>query len=145
MRIVQRDRDEIGKGELHTAHLERLTDAEVLLAQKRWIGCVYMSGVAVECILKWAYCEKRSKTNYSKKDLWGRSGHDLDRLRSQARVEFVGKDAHKFELLKQWTVNYRYSTANDKDKEAADLAQKLNEAATAICIYVARSARGNAR
>src|SRR5207244_1867147 len=76
---------------------ERLLDAEVLLRRDRLGGAAYLSGYALECILKWAVTQRR-ETQYLPAEL---ETHDLDLLLDRAGLSR--------DIKQEWRLRSAYS------------------------------------
>ena len=106
----------------------RRTDADVLLANQRYRGAIYLAGYAIECLLKWAVTQRRDVV-YLPAEL---ETHDWDTLlpetglavRLQAEAAMVGVYT---ELAESWGPELRYLTKDPKPGEARGLYHKLIE------------------
>jgi HEPN domain-containing protein len=119
------------------AHLQRLKDAEALFEKQRWIGCIYLAGVAVECLLKYAVCIKEDAIHLEDvyPDLLTAKGHELDVLLERAGLTFSNADreiAQCFRRLQSWGVHIRYTSSDGYQQDAS---QFLNSART-VCKWI---------
>ena len=125
------------KNVYYYAHLQRLRDAEVLFENRRWIGCIYLAGIAAECILKYAVCVREDVIHLEDAwpDLLSARGHELDLLLERSGLIFSHTDrdiAQCFRRIQSWSTHIRYTSS---DGQQIDAEQFLN-AAKAICKWV---------
>ncbi len=73
----------------------RIKDAECLLANRRNNGAIYLAGYAVECQLKYAYCQRKDSV-YLPGNL---EVHDWDRLVNEAGLRKDIKAQAKMEAF----------------------------------------------
>lgn len=123
---------------------ERITDLHVLRKEGRYAALIYVSGVAVECLLR-AYCARRQSHLSSR--------HDLLSLMAESTVlDFLGHgEQRKFgallgEVWTRWKNNYRYAsedrlraeyrriglTSRKKSDTLRMQASKISDAATEL-------------
>jgi HEPN domain-containing protein len=105
------------------AHWQRLRDAQALFEQRRWVGCIYLAGIAVECVLKYAVCVKEEAVYLaeSSPDLLGARGHDLRELLDRSGLRFATTEremAQRFGQLAAWGVHVRYESRDGTRQEA---------------------------
>jgi hypothetical protein len=106
----------------------RNDDAKVLLEKNRRNGAIYLAGYAVECQLKYAYCQRRDLVNLPA-DL---EKHDWDLLVTKAGLLKDIKlqpamDAIYSGLAGIWGPSLRYRTANYSENEAKRLYNEMNQ------------------
>jgi len=97
--------------------LQRLDDADILIRGNRYQAAIYMAGYAIECQLKFAYCDRQNQT-YLPSNL---EIHDWDLLAKQSGVLAEIKaqpsvDALYCELVEVWHPELRYRTNLDNSK-----------------------------
>jgi HEPN domain-containing protein len=106
----------------------RLTDAEVLLAAKRFDGAAYLCGYAIEVTLKAQTCqtlgwaEFPEKANeFNKLGLQSFKTHDLDvLLRLSGRESYVkGSLFAEWSAVSQWNPESRYQPAGAVSEQIA--------------------------
>jgi len=112
----------------HVAAGQRFEDAQVLFANGRATGAVYLAVYAVECLLKAVLL---ARTPISKQpQVWdsyrGRAGHNLDSLRyALGRVgAFMPVDCSRhFVRVSCWTTDLRYYAGSKKHADAQKFLQ----------------------
>ena len=104
----------------------RLEDAAVLLGDRRFNGAIYIAGYAIECYLKYCYCQKRAQTHlpgYLEVHRWDilveAAGVERD-LRS-SRIIYDIYSA----LSEAWTPDLRYATRQLNAVEARALYKRI--------------------
>lgn len=114
----------------YQAHLERLKDARALLNAKRWTAAKYIVGIAVECILKFAICQKAGEPYLDDIDeqlVRTAKGHDLDLLRKCAGIAIsMDSDVQSkvwFDGIRTWNVGLRYDPALGQKTDAQEFVQ----------------------
>lgn len=104
----------------------RITDARTLLDHARYSGAIYLAGYAIECQLKFAFCENKNAT-YLKADL---EIHDWDVLVDKAGLRAginaqVKMAALYAALVDLWGPQLRYSSAKISAGEAKRLYNEM--------------------
>jgi len=109
----------MNRNDLQTLAEERLTDAQVLLANGRFGAAYYLAGYVVECALKACIAKKFRRYEFPDKkvvnDSWT---HDLRKLLTVAGIdEARGKRAscddlfqRNWEIVASWSEDSRYKT-----------------------------------
>jgi hypothetical protein len=105
-----------------------MEDAGVLQANRRHLGAIYLAGYAIECHLKFAYCERKNE-RYLPVRL---EAHDWDRLvvaagllaeiKHQPRMDSIYSD-----LAGNWGPSLRYRTSNYSPQDANRLCNDMDE------------------
>ena len=106
----------------------RNDDAKVLLDKKRNNGAVYLVGYAVECQLKYAFCQRKNLVELPEK----LETHDWDRLVTSAGLLNDIKlqpamYAVYSALANVWGPSLRYQTQNYSENEAKQLYNQMNQ------------------
>jgi hypothetical protein len=120
------------------AYRQRVRDARVLEANNRWIGAIYVGGIAAECLLKYAVCTMREVTYLEDLEpaLVGAGGHDLQRLLQVAglksAIERNRQAANWFAMLQQWHIDLRY----DPKVGSASQAQQFLDALSGLSEWI---------
>ncbi len=105
----------------------RLEEARILLGERRYEGCYYLSGYTVECGLKACIAKLTKRYDFPEKNLADSYNHDLIRLLKLARLEpdldVESKRDNEFSLnwsaVKEWNEQSRYElTKSAKDAES---------------------------
>ena len=103
---------------------ERLADAEVLLANRRFGGAYYLAGYVIECALKACIAKLTKPEDFYDKDLAKRVFvHDLARLTDLARLSAVMKPLSEsdpeFEAnwarVNEWSEESRYESHSEEE------------------------------
>jgi hypothetical protein len=105
-----------------------MEDAGLLQANRRHNGAIYLAGYAIECHLKFAYCERKNK-HHLPADL---EVHDWDRLIVAAGLlaeikQESAMDAIYSDLADHWGPSLRYRTSNFQFQEANRLYNNMVE------------------
>ena len=89
------------------ASLERLAEAQQLYGDSRYVGCLYLAGVAVEALLL-AYHLRRNRAFEARHDLAGLAKDSglLEFVPIARRAEIA---AHLGDVWERWKNNYRYA------------------------------------
>lgn len=108
--------------------IQRLKDAGVLLRQARFNGAVSLAGYAIECQLKYAYCQ-RSGSVYLPAQL---EVHNWDALVVEAQllkdVQAQRQISALYQaLVDQWGPSLRYRTSSIKKRDADHLYSELEQ------------------
>ena len=100
----------------------RLQDARILLRHRRFEGCFYLSGYAVECGLKACIARLTKRYDFPDVSLKDAYTHDLNKLLKIARLEEARN--REFELdrefeinwlvVKEWKAESRYEIADEE-------------------------------
>lgn len=119
------------------AHLQRLRDAQALFEKRRWVGCIYMAEIAVECVLKYTVCVRENVIHLveATPELLSKRGHDLRELLRRTGLQFAPKEyemMRRFALLTSWDVGIRYESSDGSAKDA----QQFLDAAVTFCQWV---------
>jgi hypothetical protein len=110
----------------------RIEDAESLLHERRWNGAVYLAGYAVECQLKYAYCQRKACGNlpaFLEVHDWERiidKAGLLKDIKAQSTVEAIYSA-----IVDQWGPSLRYRTSNYSETEANRLYNQIKE----LCLF----------
>lgn len=101
---------------------ERLEDAKVLLAGKRFWGAVYICGYAVELALKAKICKTLDWDDYPQ-DVKDLKTHKFDVLLHFSGAEKLVSKNYKGEwsVVQKWDPEKRYSTAPVDLTDATDM------------------------
>jgi hypothetical protein len=118
------------RAELQQLAMDRIDDANVLLASKRWSAAYYLAGYAVECGLKaciLAYLSANLDVIFKQRDFskncWS---HDLNKLMDLANLtgkwdaecKANGKFDNYWSTVKDWNETFRYEQVKQIDSEA---------------------------
>lgn len=105
---------------------QRLDDTKTLFEKKRYNGAVYLSGYAIECLLKYAYCKRKnilhlpeSLETHRWDDLVHEAGLVRD-IKSTPAMSLI-YDA----LAEQWGPSLRYRSGNYPAAEASKLYNEM--------------------
>jgi hypothetical protein len=103
-------------------------DAQSLLGNGRHHGAIYLAGYAIECHLKFAFCQRRGEL-YLPARL---EAHDWDRLVDAAGLlpdikQQSTMDAIYSALADKWGPSLRYRTAKYSGSEANRLYNEMGE------------------
>ena len=106
----------------------RMEDAGSLLSHGRHNGAIYLAGYAIECHLKFAYCQRRDEL-YLPEHL---EVHDWDRLIDAAGLlpdikQQAAMDAIFSALADKWGPSLRYRTAKYSTEEANRLYNEMDD------------------
>lgn len=106
----------------------RLQDAAALLNSRRYNGSIYLAGYAVECHLKFAFCERKGFT-YLPAEL---EVHNWDALVVAAGLAAEINAQREMSALysalaESWGPSLRYRTTNYAANEAARLYKEMEE------------------
>ena len=108
----------------------RFADADVLFNCRRFSGAVYLAGYAIECHLKYAYCELKSQT-YLPGHL---ETHRWEKLKHAAGLDpaFAAQEHRKMKalfdaLVETWSENLRYNTKSLPEREGTRLYNEMRE------------------
>ncbi len=115
----------MNRDDLQKLAIDRLADAKVLLAAKRWAGAYYLAGYAVECALKSCVIAYLMKTDRFPEKRYSEQcwTHNLEQLVSLAGLAAELDNAMKadadvfgnWEEVKDWSESSRYTrTTRDK-------------------------------
>lgn len=133
-----------GISEISKAVGHRLTDAEVLLSDRRWRAAMYMAGYAVECRLKaklmkkygcdhlrdlGAELAKRGKLDDAN-DIFTHSLGLLMRLTD--RLPVLQSDVERWKLfttVNRWVPAWRYTASQSNKDEASDFVEAADQLA----------------
>ena len=104
---------------------QRLEDAEVLLAsrKRRYNGAVYLSGYAIECILKATICRLKNLTLLPEEY----KTHDLNDLLGASGLLLPEALVLKFSRIRRWSVDLRYQTRAWSTQEAHQFLEQVKE------------------
>jgi len=102
--------------------VERLSDAETLLAAGRFDCAYYVAGYAVECALKACIANKTKEDDFPPRETRKIWTHDLEDLldSSDLETEFseaIGRDSSlkgSWLIVKDWSESSRYQNNNDR-------------------------------
>ena len=106
---------------------QRYDDARVLLRAGKTTGAIYLSGYAVECILKALILSSVPKANRvaASRDFRGSKAHDYEALRRRYRrgpkgttVNFPPEINQAFTLVGWWSTDLRYAVGEVPEREA---------------------------
>lgn len=103
--------------------VERLEDATVLFASRRYACAYYLAGYAIECALKACIARKTQQNDFPPKDAQKYYVHDLAKLLSISGLEsefnsHAGKDPAfraNWALVKDWNEASRYENRSKED------------------------------
>jgi hypothetical protein len=101
--------------ELEHMSSEKLTDAEILFANKRWEGSHYLCGYSIEFKLKARICKTLQWTDYLTGDGYiSFKTHKLPILLSLSGVENLIKTGYRpqWDTVSQWNPEMRYNSTN---------------------------------
>lgn len=103
----------------YSASMERLTDAARLHQAERYVASVYLSGVAVECMLR-AYRSRTDPTFDSRHDLTSlmTSSGIMDFIKDHERRDFA---CHLGTVWRFWRNSWRYAEHSRFDSHVASL------------------------
>jgi hypothetical protein len=106
----------------------RMGDAGSLFANARHNGAIYLAGYAIECHLKFAYCERRDEL-YLPERL---EVHDWDKIVAAAGLlpdirQQPAMEAIYSALVDEWGPSLRYRTRGYSAVEANRLYNEMNE------------------
>jgi hypothetical protein len=106
----------------------RMGDAGSLLANARYNGAIYMAGYAIECHLKFAFCQRKGEL-YLPAHL---ETHDWDKLVAASGLlpdikQQPKMDAIYSALVDKWGPSLRYRTGKYSASEANRLYNELDE------------------
>lgn len=135
----------MNRATLQQLSMERVADAQALLAASRWSAAYYLTGYAVECALKscvLAYIEQSGIIFIEKKFLDECWTHDLKLLIGKANLTaIVGLAASanprfnmNVEKVKAWKETSRYQVWNQM--EAEDLFQAVNDPSDGVLTWL---------
>lgn len=110
------------------AAIQRLRDSEVLFAEHRANGAIYLAGYAIECHLKYACCSLKDQT-YLPASLETHSWNVLLTAAGLVRAFAAQRRAWALfsSLVDQWSTALRYSTKRLPAGEATKLYKELKE------------------
>jgi HEPN domain-containing protein len=126
----------------YLAAAQRFEDAEILLANRRTNGSIYLAGIAAECILKSLILVNSTPRERPKlrERLKKEYGHDLEALRREAArrgMHMQRQVVEEFRRLNTWDNNIRYSAGIQSTEDA----EVLLRAAEAVIRWAQRAAR----
>lgn len=106
----------------------RMGDAESLFSHRRHNGAIYLAGYAIECHLKFAYCQRKDEL-YLPERL---EVHDWDRLIDAAGLLPDIKQQAAMEtiyavLVDKWGPSLRYRTSKYSPNEANRLYREMDQ------------------
>lgn len=119
--------------------LQRFEDAEILLANKRTTGALYLAGYAVECTLKFLLLanEPVARHRLLVASFRGKIGHDFEWLKqalAHRGVIFPPTILKSFRRVVTWTTELRYNPVKKSLREA----QEFLNAATQVIAWAER-------
>jgi hypothetical protein len=105
--------------------INRFDEAVLLFEAGKCTGAMYLSGYAVECMLKVMVLSTVTfalQPEFAKRSLQGRAGHDFEALRSLYRKRsgagFPSGVAKRFAMVSTWSTDLRYDPREAKVIEA---------------------------
>lgn len=106
----------------HRVALQRLEDAEILLANDRTTAAMYLAGYAVECSLKALLLAAAPRARHPQilKSFYGKIGHDLEWLRRELRRHAVilpAEVARHLRRVANWSTDLRYEAGRRAARE----------------------------
>jgi hypothetical protein len=101
---------------------QRCEDADILFAERRYNGAIYLAGYAIECHLKWAVCDRKEETHLPK----NYETHNWDHLVAGAGLRTAIDRQPRMTALygalaEQWGPALRYNTRQYSTTEAGRL------------------------
>jgi hypothetical protein len=123
----------VNRTDLQKLAKDRITDAKVLLAAKRWAFAYYAVGYSVECALKACIAKSISAEEFPDKSLAERAySHNLEQLLTVAKLRAEFEAAMKVDamLARNWETVKVWSEASRYKQSKQNAAQKLYDAIT---------------
>jgi HEPN domain-containing protein len=124
----------VNRADLQRLARERIADAKVLLAARRWSAAYYLAGYAVECALKACIAKRMKPEEFPDKTFADKCWtHNLPQLLSLAglKADFdaaIRADAElrdNSDIAKEWNESSRY--AQKAKAEATDLYEAVRD------------------
>jgi len=101
----------VNRGDFQALALERLDDAQALLAAGRFGCAYYVAGYAVEFALKACIARKTQEFDFPPKDAPALYVHDLQRLAKRAELDGrLEKLGVLWIIVKDWSETSRYES-----------------------------------
>jgi HEPN domain-containing protein len=116
----------VDRADLQRLAQERIDDAKVLLAARRWSGAYYVAGYAVECALKACIAKLMKSEEFPDRTFAEKCWtHNLTQLVGLAGLKAdleaaMGADpdlAEHWDTVKEWTESSRYARTAKADAE----------------------------
>lgn len=103
--------------------LQRFEDAEVLLANSRTNGAMYLAGYAIECMLKALLLAHAPASQHPRilKSFRGKMGHDLEGLKRALQrkgITIPAQVVRRLASVNTWSTELRYLPGRRKWQEA---------------------------
>jgi HEPN domain-containing protein len=119
---------------------QRFEDAEILLANNRTTGAMYLAGYAVECALKALLFANIPPSGHAKllQSFSGKIGHDYEWLKRRLRTNGVAipaEAARRLRFVSSWSTDLRYAAGRQDLKET----RAFLDAAAQIVKWIERS------
>jgi hypothetical protein len=112
--------------------MQRFEEAEILYANDKTTGAVYLAGYGVECILK-SQLQSRLPLSQQKahmKLFRGDKGHNLEGLKAALQrqgLSIPASLARPFRTVCEWETDWRYYLGKIKHKEARSFLDAASE------------------
>ena len=104
----------MNKSDFQALALERLADAQALLAAGRFGAAYYLTGYVVECSLKACIAKRTNQHDFPPRDAHKLYSHDLEDLARRAGLESELKSLGVlWEIVKDWSEDSRYETQEE--------------------------------
>jgi HEPN domain len=136
----------MNRGTLQSLSRERLRDARLLLANRRFVGAYYLAGYAIECAVKACIAKQTQRHDFpNKRTTTDSYTHDLEKLIVVARLKqqladdtSIDKEFERnWSVVNDWTAEHRYNS-NISSADAKSLYKAIASRRSGVMAWLRR-------